>query len=180
MRVVGRYFAIGATLGSVTSLVALVLIWTWMTIHFGLFGFLIGWIPAGLVAAALWLTMVVFWGPILMVGAMASLGLLLFAGHPRHHWSLPPDEGREPDMSAPPADTAQAPDTDLPAIHQSAEEAPVAPAPTPPPPGASSAEPPPASVSTPSARPAHRESRPSDDLGGDAAATGDTSRKPPR
>ena len=41
MRVIGRYFAMGATLGSVSGLVALVLIWTWMTVHLGVFGFLI-------------------------------------------------------------------------------------------------------------------------------------------
>ena len=181
MRVIGRYFAMGATLGSVSALVALVLIWTWMTVHLGVIGFLFGWIPAGLAAAALWVVMVLFWGPILIVGAMASLILLLLRGHPARDWSP-----REPPASSEPDETPAPPETEAPRDaapsepRPPTEESPAAPAPPPPAPPADQpavSTPPP---SAPAPPPSTARTRPPEDLGGDAAATGDTSRKPPR
>jgi hypothetical protein len=195
MRVVGRYFAIGATLGSVSSLVALVLIWGWMTIHLGLLGFAFGWIPAGLAAGLLWLAMVVFWGPVLIVGAMVAAALVVLTSHERHGrgWEEPPTVASPEERFAPAPETED-PQTEGPGAEAPAEPAtPPArevetapPAPLPPigqssgplspsqEPGASS----PASAA-PAAPPAAQQ-RPPDDLGGDAAAAGDTSRRPRR
>ncbi len=180
MRVIGRYFAIGATLGSVSGLVVLVLIWTWMTMHLGLFGFLIGWIPAGLAAAALWLTMVLFWGPILIVGAMISAALLVLRAHPGRDWSVrePPassDSDERSTDTAPPRDAgpAEAPDV------EQAPPAAAAPAPSPTSPADQSASSAPSASPAPLATPAPNP-RPPEDLNSDAAAAGDTSRKPQR
>jgi hypothetical protein len=198
MRVIGRYFAIGATLGSVSSLVALVLIWGWMTIHLGLLGFALGWIPAGLTAGLLWLAMVVFWGPVLVVGAMVAAALVVLTSHHPHGraWREPPavaspeerlapaPEPNEPQTESP---GAEAPAEPITPPAREAETAPPAPRTPLPPIGPSPApltpsqEPgasPPASAA-PTAPPTTRQ-RPSDDLGGDAAAAGDTSRKPRR
>jgi len=184
MRVVGRYFAIGATLGSVSALVALVLIWTWMTVHLGVLGFLLGWIPAGLAAAALWLAMALFWGPILIVGALMPLVLLALHAHAVRHrsWETPPAVS-EPET--PPAADADAPrEADRQASHEPSADTTL----SPPPPGAPPLSPPPNSPenalapATPGANaaiPPPPQPRSSDDLGGDAAAAGDTSHKPP-
>jgi hypothetical protein len=185
MRVIGRYFAMGATLGSVSGLVALVLIWTWMTIHLGVFGFLVGWIPAGLAAAALWLVMVLFWGPILIVGAMISLTLLLFRGHPGRDWSpREPPAASEPDEVPAPPETDAPRDAAAPAAPAPADEAPpMTPAPAPPPAmSPPPASPPPLSAPSPGPTPpppAPRARAP-ESLDADADAAGDTSRKPPR
>jgi hypothetical protein len=177
MRVVGRYFAIGATLGSVTGFAALVLIWVWLSIRLGFFGLLLGWIPGGVVGAFLWLMMVVFWGPILIVGAMASLALVLLRAHAWRggtSWdetpARPSDEVHgSHDMEASP-DAASPPVDEQPAAAPAGE--PVTPPSgqaAPPEPSSSQAAPAPAPIQTPS-----------DDLGGDAAAAGDTSHKHPR
>src|SRR5580700_5331313 len=113
MRVVGRYFAIGASLGSVTGLVTLVLVWGWMTIHLGLFGFLVGWIPGGLAAGALWLIMVVLWAPILIVALMVAAGLLAWGLHPGHErhwreWRETPPQSESDETPAPPGEEAPA------------------------------------------------------------------------
>jgi len=180
MRVIGRYFSIGATLGSVSGLVMLVLVWTWMTVHLGLLGFLVGWIPAGLAAAALWLAMVVFWGPILIVGAMISAALLVLRAHPGRDWSIhePPAASEADDRSTGGASPREAD----PAIPREAQSEPPATAAPQPPLGplenqAATAVPP-ASPAAPAA-PAPNTRQP-EDLGGDAAAAGDTSRKPRR
>ncbi len=173
MRIVGRYFAIGATLGSVSGLVALVLIWTWLTIHMGVLGLLLGWIPAGIAGAALWLAMVVLWGPVLIVGAMISLGLLLLRAHtwrdgsaPESPTDRPSDEvhgSRHPDTTDEPGPSFdQTPAAPPPALSASG------PAEGPAPSSSPTAPAPPAPRAAP------------DDLGGDAAAAGDTSRRPPR
>lgn len=189
MRVVGRYFAIGGALGSVSGLVVLVLIWTWMTVHLGLLGFLVGWVPAGLAAAAVWLVMVVFWGPVLIVGAMISLALLLLGVRGGHHrdWDEAP-AAREPEEAPAPPVTEAPRDAAAPTPQERPEEPPalLAPPPTPGPPAPPGAGEPssgpatqpsvqPRALSAPSPR-----ARPSDDLGGDAAAAGDTSRPRPR
>jgi len=178
MRVIGRYFTIGATLGSVSGLVLLVLIWTWMTVHLGLFGFLVGWIPAGLAAAALWLTMVLFWGPILIVGAMISAALLVLRVHPARDWPVrEPPEARDSEERS--TDEATPRETG-PTEPRDAQAAQGAATPQPPPiaPADQAAIVAPANP-TPQATPAPNP-RPSEDLGGDAAAAGDTSRKPQR
>jgi type IV secretory pathway VirB10-like protein len=179
MRVIGRYFTIGATLGSVSGLVMLVLIWAWMTLHLGLFGFLVGWIPAGLAAAAAWLTMVLFWGPILIVGAMISAALLLLRAHPGREWTVrePPaasDSDERSTDAAPERETDQAEPPD-------AEYAPPATSPSPPPirPGDQAATIVPPATAAPLATPAPSP-RPSEDLNSDAAAAGDTSHRPQR
>jgi hypothetical protein len=186
MRVVGRYFAIGASLGSVTGLVSLVLVWGWMTIHFGLFGFLVGWIPAGLIAAALWLIMVALWGPLLIVGMLVAVGLLawsLHSGRDRHwrDWREPPVAAEPEDGAAPPTEPSAdgSPPPAPPGLGAAqAPPADAAPAPATPNPGA---PPPSAPTTSPSSeKPAPRAEPPAaDDLGGDAAAAGDTSRRGP-
>ena len=179
MRLIGRYFAVGATLGSVSGLVVLVLIWTWMTIHLGLLGFLIGWIPAGLAAAGVWLAMVVFWGPILVVGAMVSAELLLIRSHPGRDWSF-----RESPAASGPDEAPATTDADG-ASRQPEGETPITPTPASPP--ISSTDQPIAAAPLPGlapppppARPFPSHVTPSDDLGGDAAAAGDTSRPRPK
>ena len=180
MRIVGRYFAIGATLGSVSGLVALVLIWVWLTVHLGVFGLLLGWIPGAVVAVALWLTMVVFWGPILFVGAMTSLSLVLLRVHPGHGWSAPAPFVEHPseDQIHAPRDTDAAPEAGPDIQPQSPAETsslePTPPAETPP--AGQGPEAAPSPAPTPKAAPAAR--GPLEDLG-DAAAAGDTSRKRP-
>jgi len=178
MRVIGRYFAIGATLGSVSGLVLLVLVWAWMTLHLGVFGFLVGWIPAGLAAVAVWLSMVLLWGPILLVGAMISAALLVLRAHPGREWPArePPaasDSDERSTDAAPPRETGRAEPPE-------AEYAPPAPSPSPPIPAGDQAAtsvppaaPPPLTTPAPSLRP-------SEDLNSDAAAAGDTSHRPQR
>jgi outer membrane biosynthesis protein TonB len=190
MRIVGRYFATGATLGSIGGLVALVLIWSWMTLHLGLFGFLVGWIPAGLVAAAVWITMVVFWAPILVLSTVIGMIVLALGDHHdrERDWAAPP-AARPPEEAPAPTDQAptdEAPPHDAPPPAEAAPEPPppdvVPPAPpradipAPAAPPVLSAQPPPA---PPSEAPP-RKARPTDDLGGDAAAAGDTSRSRPQ
>jgi uncharacterized membrane protein len=195
MRVVGRYFSIGATLGSVSGLVALLLIWGWMTIHLGVLGFAFGWIPAGLAAGLLWLTMVVFWAPVLIIGTIAAAALVMLTHHGRHGkaWEEPPAATTPEERLAP------APEEEEPRTLGTEPEAPASPAAReveaePPPPATplppiglapgslgeppASGAPPPASAAPPAE--ANPQQRPSDDLGSDAAAAGDTSRKPRR
>ena len=184
MRLVGRYFGIGATLGSVTGLLTLVLVWGWMTIRLGVLGFLLGWIPAGLAAAALWLAMVVFWGPILVVGTMIALVLALIS-QGRHRawdrtWDAPPEASAPGEAAASSQTDAQ---RDAAPAHDTATpppaEAPIAP-PAPleiPAPNPSSAA---ASAPFSAPAPAPPRGRSPEDLGGDAAAAGDTSRKRPQ
>jgi hypothetical protein len=174
MRVVGRYFAIGATLGSVTGFAALVLIWVWLSIHLGFFGLLLGWIPGGVVGAFLWLMMVVFWGPILIVGAMVSLGLVLLRAHAwrgEGSWEAAP--ARPSNEVHGSRDMEAAPDASSPVDEQPAAAAPAEPAQTP------SGQAVLAEPSSSQAAPTPLQT-PSDDLGGDAAAAGDTSHKHPR
>jgi hypothetical protein len=183
MRLIGRYFAVGATLGSVMGFAALVLIWGWMTIHLGVLGFLLGWIPAGIAAATLWLAMVVFWGPILVVGTMIVMVLALFAHGSHDGWRRPrdePPEASEPgDASSPhaeaPREVAPAPMPETAAPPPA--ESPLTPPAPPLPPSAAPTTP----LTAPLApAPTPPRARPSDDLGGDAAAAGDTSRKRPQ
>jgi hypothetical protein len=189
MRVVGRYFAVGASLGSVSGLVALVLIWSWMTIHLGLLGFLVGWIPAGLAAGAIWLTMVVFWGPVVVVAAMIAAALLVFGahGHRGRDWDTrSPDS--EPEVAPSPPETEAPRDAAPPRTDPEPEPAPLA---SPPAPAETPSVPPfesaplpetPSPPATPVTKPAPppRSRPPTDELGGDAAAAGDTSRRHPR
>lgn len=181
MRVIGRYFAIGATLGSVSGLIVLVLIWIWMTVHLGLLGFLVGWVPAGLAAAALWLTMVLFWAPILIVGAMISAMLLALRPHHGRDWPAhEPPPISEPDER--PIDAAPSPEVGPTAPLGAEDQAPPAAAQPSlePPAGQTATDAPPTSPAAPIAPALAPNARPSEDLGGDAAAAGDTSRKPRR
>jgi hypothetical protein len=185
MRVVGRYFAIGASMGSVAALVSLVVVWGWMTIHLGLFGFLVGWIPAGLIAAAIWLIMVPFWGPVLIVGVMIAVGMAVWGvhlGRERHwrEWPEPPAAVEPDDANAPPTEGPAAGDMPRPSFSEHdqisqppAETAPTAPLAEPPAPPGLAAAPGQAQGPRAVAPSAH------DDLGGDAAAAGDTTRKRP-
>jgi hypothetical protein len=184
MRIVGRYFAVGATLGSVASLATLVLIWSWMAIHLGVLGFLLGWIPAGLAAAAVWLIMVVFWGPIVVVAAMVVAALLAWtiSGGREHAWREPPAASEPDEAPTPPApeefhppgprDQPEPPPVEAPPAAAPPEQPDESPAPGAPPVSSAPPAPPPRTLVP--------RGRQTDDLGGDAAAAGDTSRKPPR
>jgi len=189
MRILGRYFAIGAALGSAFGLAALVVIWGWLSIHLGLLGFLVGWIPGGLVAVAIWLIMVVFWAPLLLVGGIAAiLWLALIASADREDrgetWPappppverappepeppyVPPAERDQGDSLAPPPPPPPFPGADAPAPPENAPQTPPAAAPLTPP-----------SSARPRAEPAPQRPQ-TDDLGSDAAAAGDTSHKRP-
>ncbi|HEX4181141.1 MAG TPA: hypothetical protein VHY32_10155 [Caulobacteraceae bacterium] len=185
----GRYFATGATLGSISGLVALVLIWSWMTIHLGLLGFLVGWIPAGLAAAAVWVTMVVFWVPVLVIGVLIAM-IALALGGGRHHdrdWETPPVASPPREAPAPlpipPEEAAPRDDAPPPEQEQTAPPPPVtAPPPPPeaPPLSASPKTPPSAPATPPPAPPRTPNSRQTEDLGSDAAAAGDTSHTRPQ
>jgi hypothetical protein len=173
MRIVGRYFVIGATLGSVSGLVALVLVWTWLTIHLGPLGLLLGWIPAGVVAAGLWLAMVIFWGPILIVGAMVSMVLLMLRAHTGLGWSRwerAPDHPSEAVYGPRDAEAPPPPNSDRQIGSEPLPES-VSP------PSGQAGDAPAPSAAEPQTQPAAAAAATTDDLGGDAAAAGDTSHR---
>jgi hypothetical protein len=185
MGIVSRYFGAGATLGSMSALVVLVLVWAWMTIHLGPIGFLVGWIPAGLAAFATWLVMTLFWGPLTVLAILIALALLALGG-PRRVSETPPVVAPEAEPTAPEVEAPGAPSAPpdaLPAAPPT-PATPVSPDPASPPPGAA----PTGSIegapipATPTSRPTTptRKGAPRDDLGADAAAAGDTSHSRPQ
>ena len=171
----GGYFKIGASLGSIVALVVLAVVWFWLAAHMGGAGLMLGWIPAGLIAVLVWLVMVVFWAPILIIVAIALMGVVIVVLAPGHGRS-----GDEPPAAEQPDDRAAPPDAEsTPENFPSAR--PVQPPLTPPlassgePAGeAASGAPAPSAAPRPKPRPHRVEPPPTDDLGSDAAAAGDT------
>jgi hypothetical protein len=167
----GGYFKIGASLGSIVALVVLAVVWFWLAAHMGGAGLMLGWIPAGLIAVLVWLVMVVFWAPILVIVAIALIGVVMVVVLPGHGRSREePPAAEQPDDRTGPPDAESMPESFPPARSI-------------PPPLASSGEPAgeaasgapaPSTAPRPKPRPHRVEPPPTDDLGSDAAAAGDT------
>ena len=73
------YYALGSFIGFLVAGATFLCSWWWCIANYGfLFGFGLGWLPAFIIAGALWIAAIFLW-PVLLLGMLGGVAIVIMA-----------------------------------------------------------------------------------------------------